>query len=414
MGTFTKIIDTLKTNKKLIFYLLSLSIILSLILVLIFVVFNKKNTENQNDLFSITSPLQNQIVQRKQDNTGEIILSGFINKVFMHVEDAKIEYQIMDDKNNIIINWKSVFKPTQFLFGNFMEKIKLKAGLYNINVRLSSIDFITNKRVILNTTNISCGVGDIFVVCGQSNSANWGEEKLSTQTKKVFSFNGIKWVQSVDPQLGADGLGGSFIPPLGDMLNMKFNIPIGFVPCGVGGTSIVEWTPQGTLVPYWLDIHSSVDKVDDNYISNGYLYDQLIFRMKLLGKEGFKAVLWIQGEGDTGFLNPNDANKTLLGMKYATYLSLIINQTRKDLNCNVIWLTTQTTYVKGVIKEDIREAQASLWKDGTSLEGIDTDKLIGIYRGLDNVHFSKEGQIALATEWFKKLEPIIQSNPSLC
>ena len=54
------------------------------------------------------------------------------------------------------------------------------------------------------------GVGEVFVIAGQSNSANHAEEKLSPKSDKVVAFDGKSWKSANDPQPGASGGGGSF------------------------------------------------------------------------------------------------------------------------------------------------------------------------------------------------------------
>ena len=93
------------------------------------------------------------------------------------------------------------------------------------------------------------GVGEVFVIAGQSNSANYGEEKLSTKTGLVAAFDGTRWQAANDPQPGAHGSGGSFVPPFGDAMAERFKVPVGIVACGVGGTSVREWLPKGARFP---------------------------------------------------------------------------------------------------------------------------------------------------------------------
>ena len=84
------------------------------------------------------------------------------------------------------------------------------------------------------------GVGEVFVIAGQSNSANYGEEKLSTKTGLVAAFDGTRWQVANDPQPGTRGSGGSFVPPFGDAMAERFKVPVGIVACGVGGTSVAN------------------------------------------------------------------------------------------------------------------------------------------------------------------------------
>jgi len=79
--------------------------------------------------------------------------------------------------------------------------------------------------------------------------ANHGEEKQRTRTRLVAAFHDGKWQVADDPQPGASGNGGSFIPPFADAIAERFKVPIGIVAAGVGATSIREWLPRGTQFP---------------------------------------------------------------------------------------------------------------------------------------------------------------------
>ena len=92
------------------------------------------------------------------------------------------------------------------------------------------------------------GMGEVFVIAGQSNSANHGEEKQTTTTGMVVAFTGSRWQLANDPQSGASGGGGSFLPPFGDALHARLKVPIGLVATGVGATSVREWLPRGTRI----------------------------------------------------------------------------------------------------------------------------------------------------------------------
>ncbi len=39
------------------------------------------------------------------------------------------------------------------------------------------------------------------------------------------------------------------MPPLGDELVSKLGVPIGFVACGIGASSVREWLPEGSTFP---------------------------------------------------------------------------------------------------------------------------------------------------------------------
>src|SRR5207245_2095803 len=82
------------------------------------------------------------------------------------------------------------------------------------------------------------GVGEIFIVAGQSNSANHGERRQHPNSALVVAFSNGRWQPADDPQPGASGSGGSFLPAFGDKMAERFKVPIGLVSVGVGATSV--------------------------------------------------------------------------------------------------------------------------------------------------------------------------------
>jgi hypothetical protein len=128
----------------------------------------------------------------------------------------------------------------------FHADLKTAAGgYYEIDVRVrhgaSHIDTLTVPHV---------GVGEVFVVSGQSNSTNYGEVPLGTETGMVTTFSGDAWRLANDPQPGVqdNSKKGSFIPFFGDALYRKYRVPIGVASVGHGSTSVRQWLPAGEPV----------------------------------------------------------------------------------------------------------------------------------------------------------------------
>ena len=286
------------------------------------------------------------------------------------------------------------------------EVVAPAGGWHRVEVRVKLMGQITASASVGHV-----GVGEVFVVAGQSNSANHGEEKQATQTGCVAAFDGSAWQLANDPQPGASGRGGSFMPPLGDALVKQFDVPVGFIACGIGATSVREWLPKGATFPNPPTIEGRVQKLPGGeWASKGAAYDAFIARMKPFCPGGFRAVLWHQGESDA---NQKDAARTLPGKLYREYLEKLIRDSRRDTGFAAPWFVAQASYhVPGDEgSEDIRAAQASLWRDGVALAGPDSDALKGKLRERDGkgVHFSGEGLRVHAAKWAEKIVPWIRS-----
>lgn len=254
------------------------------------------------------------------------------------------------------------------------------------------------------------GVGEVFVIAGQSNSANHGAEKQQVHGGMVSSFDGERWQIADDPQPGASGGGGSFIPPFGDGMAERLGVPIGIVATGVGATSVREWLSAGAKFPNPPTIENKVRRLPSGeWESRGDTFANFISRAQALGVGGFRAVLWHQGESDA---TQRDASRTLPGHLYQKYLTDVIHASRRELGWPVPWFVAQASYhtPDDPGSDEIRAAQAALWQAGVALEGPDTDALTGELRdnGGQGVHFSGAGLRAHGLVWVARVAPWIE------
>jgi hypothetical protein len=275
-------------------------------------------------------------------------------------------------------------------------------GWWRLEVRVMQKD-----KELAQSSVAHVGIGEVFVVAGQSNSANHGEEKQSPKSGLVSSFDGTAWRVADDPQPGASGTGGSFLPPFADAVVASQQVPVGIVACGIGATSVREWLPKGAKFPHPPTIETRVELLPSGeWASRGEAYTAFLARMKSLGPRGFRAVLWHQGESDA---NQKDPARTLPGKLYRDCLETLIRTSRRDLVWEVPWFVAQASYhVPGDEgSEEIRAAQASLWKDGIALEGPDSDALKGSLRERQGqgVHFSGPGLREHGAKWAEKVIP---------
>jgi hypothetical protein len=142
------------------------------------------------------------------------------------------------------------------------------------------------------------GIGEVFVIAGQSNSTNYGERKQQTKSRMVAAFSGEAWQIADDPQPGAqDGSKkGSFIPPFGDALYEEFGVPNGVACVGHGFTSVRQWLPKGErmTVPPTMG-RFVIPAGPAEWESTGELFDGMMRRIAQPGPAGFRALLWHQG-----------------------------------------------------------------------------------------------------------------------
>lgn len=347
---------------------------------------------------AVSQPVDMQVVQRGADGTGSVPIAGAVAGV---PEDGNaIEVRALTG-DAAAGPWQ---RPDLLFEGRaFAGSIRLPAGgWYRLDVRL-----VRDGEAVAEATVRRVGVGEVFVVAGQSNSANHGEGRSRPRSDRVATCAGGTWRAAEDPQPGASGGGGSFMPALGDMLVEALDVPVGFVACGIGATSVREWLPEGERFPNPPTLEGNVRRLPDGgWESNGRAFAAFVARMKPLGPRGFRAVLWHQGESDA---NQADASRTLAGPLYRDYLEKVIRASRREIGWEAPWFVAQASYhVPGDEgSPDIREAQASICRDGVALAGPDSDALTGDLReaGGRGVHFSGKGLREHAARWAERILP---------
>ncbi|MFO0840828.1 MAG: sialate O-acetylesterase [Gemmataceae bacterium] len=314
----------------------------------------------------LDSPRDYQVAQRDARNAGTLRVRGKLGESAREAD--LLEYRV-----------RTAGKPGEWRRldagvkgGQFEAAVEVAAGgWYRLDVRAAA-----GGKAVAQATVGHVGVGEVFVVAGQSNAANHGAEKQIARTGRVAAFDGPRWQPANDPQPGASGTGGSLLPPFGDAIAERFGVPVGLVACGVGATSVREWLPKGATFPSPPTLEGRVRKrADGRWESKGELYAAMCDRMRQLGPRGFRAVLWHQGESDA---NQKDPTRTLPGKAYREYLERLIRDTRKEIGWEAPWFVARVSY-HGPGDESSRDIRAArrLWEAGVAAEGPDSDALKG-------------------------------------
>lgn len=240
-------------------------------------------------------------------------------------------------------------------------------------------------------------VGDIFLVAGQSNSANAGDGHTESKSGGAFMFTGTKWKEAADPFRTADFTSGSSPwPHFGDFYFKKTGVPAAIVSLGWSATTISQWQPGN---------------------ASG-LNARLQLYAKTFGKKRFRAILWHQGESDV-FAGTSD-------WKYRSDLQTLIASVRQATGWPELpWFVANTSYIgvqgwqdlckslggKATCKAEIAKRQSNVRKGQTStvqntfnvFQGADSDELQGpTYRAYQNnsyIHFNPDGQYHHAWRW---------------
>jgi hypothetical protein len=127
------------------------------------------------------------------------------------------------------------------------------------------------------------------------------------------------------------------------------------------------------------------------WVCTGELFDRITGVEKQFGPEGFRAVLWHQGESDSH----EPADRQITPAQYRQYLQRVIEASRAEAGWRVPWFVAQASYHSPTDKgsPELRAAQKSLATDGIALAGPNTDSLGPEFRQNNGqgVHFNAHG-----------------------
>ena len=320
-----------------------------------------------NSDITLYSPKDWQVFQRQTKEEGYVLFSGACKAEKLNLV---VRGKDLYDRD---VEIKTEIKITPH--GYFNEKIKVPSGgWYEASLTWGDCE----KKIS------HIGVGEIIVGAGQSNATNSGDTRCEQKSGMVSSTDGINWAYGNDPMIGAHDMikqggegGGSFYPALGDKLYEEFHVPVGIACAGYGATSVFQWQP-GQL-PIFYD-----PKVGIYFTEKGFgLYDYLMHRIAQLGVNGFRCLVWHQGESE--WSSTED-------FVYEGMANLIL-KSREDAGWYFPWFTAKASFCPDApLHETTRRAHQKLWDKGISFEGPDTDRWIGEeYRDSTRIHFNPRG-----------------------
>lgn len=258
--------------------------------------------------------------------------------------------------------------------GSLIATIRVDAGgWYRLEVRSRR-----GTEVLSEGSVEPFGVGEVFLIAGQSYASNSNEERLRVQDaqQRVAAFDHAtgRWRAAHDPQPTGDRSdGGSIWPAFGDLLLPGLRVPVGLANVAVGGTSTAQWLPEGPL------------------------HARLVQTGRVLGR--FRAVLWQQGESDVIGKVTTDT--------YVANVRRIRTAAAEAWKIQPPWMLAKSTlhptvYNNPAGEAEIRRAIDQLCREPGFRHGPDTDVLGGQNRGGMGTrrHFSAIGQRNAASLWF--------------
>jgi hypothetical protein len=245
------------------------------------------------------SPADWEIMQQT-DGSAEIFLAGTYQvhpaAIEVGVECAKPMARVMrEDDNTAVIPWTYLENcPGENFSGTFSGTIRIPAGgLYRIETCLETKSTLPDLTWLYRGDCVlHFGVGNVFLVAGQSNSAGYGKDyAMDPPDLSVHLFrNRSRWDLACHPMNESTGAGSlpneeMGIPGVSPYLSFGKNFskisgcPVGLVQTTLGGSPISRWLPK-----------------------TGDLYQNLLDKIALTGGK-YAGVLWYQGCSDADETN---------------------------------------------------------------------------------------------------------------
>ncbi len=313
---------------------------------------------------TVAHPITRQIVQRHFAGaygigSGTITVSGTIAGKYTSLQARAISTDTLYDSGWVRIKGNYT-AGTPY---SYSGKLNLLPGQYTIQVKA-----VNGKTSGLITTVSKVGVGELFIVAGQSLVGNFGQVVNTPTDDRVSATPGDgTWALAVDPQPIAGGSAGSPIPALGSALATSINMPIGFLTVAVGGTSTTQWV-------------------------NTYYASNLAPAITAFGTNGFRAILWENGQ--------QDGSTGISAATYKSNMASLITSSRTDSGFTVPWgVADHSTELSLTKYATIQGAQDGVITDNAStFAGADSDSMSDSYR-FDNTHFSAAGQLVHGGLW---------------
>lgn len=381
--------------------------------------------------FRISSPIDKAVYQRSP-NAAFITIAG--QAAFVPCSAGSfVEYRIYNinlQNGYAISTLPSYSSVSTDARGRYFFTQVIGTGWYQFEVRA-----VNSSGQILYSNSLKFGVGDIYIIAGQSNaqSLGLGDRSIGQQTPTTVQSGDITYEAVVSNnyteycQMGGgkmprfpvfstlasgttSALGNSIAPNgysnwcytrLGNRLAEQ-GIPVAFFNAAFGGSSIRTWYDSrggGSQFcftgPVAGEPYATLKKCLNYY---GSLF-------------GVRAVLWHQGEADNKNITQGKQNPDVTQNEYTYDLIALINQSRTDFGSQLSWVVSKTSWNEGQADSRITDAQADVLAglnpsfsgspsrtDNSALSflpilGVVTDNYDNSYRidltnPLDKVHFN--------------------------
>lgn len=302
---------------------------------------------------NISFPFEGAVFQRSTSNVATLNIAGSYTG---SVDKIEARLTAVSGGNNI--DWTAIH--TNPSGGNYTGSLSgVTGGWYTLEVR--SILF----NNVVHTSSISrVGVGEVFVIAGQSNGQGVDNKNHKASTDGQNRVKYVNWVlpcpssvcQNAEPPfpqistLNSTATGITLAPngtspwawgELGDALIARYNVPVMFFNAAANGSSVGNWSRSADGLPS-ANVHVGIQYAGNANFPYYYLRKALNYYGAMFG---VRAVLWHQGESDTHKNNNNDPNDNTTANEYRDSLQYVISRSRNNTNKILLpWVVSRASY----------------------------------------------------------------------
>lgn len=309
---------------------------------------------------TIEFPVERAVFQRNNSNMGNVQIFGNVKQDCDRVEARLIS---RSSGQGVTTSWVTIDSEVAGMA--YSGKIQNTGGWYRLEVR-----GIKNENVLFTNTVERVGIGEVFVIAGQSNAQGDGvnpnasgasDDRVNAYAPNYFSPHTDQWDWLPDyledisftkintnTNVGPGGVSPWCYGELGDMLASRLNVPIMFFNTATTGTSSRNWreTIYGNQTYHEIYPTESLNPAGSPYLP---------FKMTLQSINtlfGLRSILWHQGEYDT-YRNVTQA-------EYFYNVKSVIDKSRQDINVAVPWVVARVSRDGSRTSRAVIEGQNSL------------------------------------------------------
>lgn len=373
---------------------------------------------------TVTFPSSRAVFQRDNANQATLYIGGYFEELLDQVE-ARVVPRVSGQ--GTATAWTTIQNnPTG---GQFYGALTVTGGWYSLEVR-----GIFNGTTVTSGSVDRVGIGEVFVVAGQSNAT--GGDGLpngpGATDDRVSSID----FQNLNPNNGTPvSYSGTMLPcptfvhldavvktapfgnyawcwgVFGDLVAQRLNVPVLIFNAGWSGTGMINW--EQSIGPNAV----SVSAFGYTYPAGMPFGNLRLALNNYIAQQGYRAVLWHHGELDNYSENSRSG--------YRNSLMAVVNSSRTlSGKSNLAWVVARASRFNVGGNSRLWQPVIDGQNDVIGLNGSDpalqlaqvyagpaTDPLQGPgVRGPDNVHFTGNGLTLFAEAWNNSLTTDFFSN----